>query len=245
MQREYVPSIYPYPFINMSTLDTFIKKLKYMNERHNIAARKQLAMSHSGERQCAKPLTPAQKKEICDFWESISGTKKQYFDFFWYEVYNGICDEPEKLKYYIPNDFYYCYVDYYFSNDHFGRKFDDKTLYELYYPEIKHPETIIRKSGVDMLDSHYQIIDMDTAIRLCHDAGTVIYKPAQTEGGGKGIRFWSIGDDEGQLKSLLASKCFVIQKLIRQHEVLNKIHDKSVNTIRAIQQGILPLKEEG
>ena len=82
----------------MSTLDTFIKKLKYMNELHSIAARKKLAMSHSGERQCAKPLTSAQKKEICEFWERVSGKKKQYFDFFWYEVYNGVCTDSSKLK---------------------------------------------------------------------------------------------------------------------------------------------------
>ena len=123
----------------MSAGKKIIQLLKGINERRNLAARKQLAVSHQGERQCAKPLTSEQKKEIGEFWESVSGTKKRYFDFFWYEVYNGVCQDPSQLKYYIPNDFYYCYVDYFFANDHFCRKFDDKTLYELYFPEKNKP----------------------------------------------------------------------------------------------------------
>ena len=203
-----------------------------MNELHSIAARKKLAMSHSGERQCAKPLTSAQKKEICEFWERVSGKKKQYFDFFWYEVYNGVCTDSSKLKYYIPNDFYYCYVDYFFANDHYGRKFDDKTLYQLYFPEIKHPETIVRKSGEDVLDSHYQIISTERAMQLCRDAGTIIYKDALISSGGKSIRFWTVGDNEQILRTMLSSGNYVIQKLIRQHPVLSHIHAASVNTLR-------------
>ena len=180
----------------MSVVEDFIKKLKNLNERRNLAARKKLAVSHLVERHCVKPLTAEQKKDICDFWERVSGTKKKYFDFLWYEVYNGVCQDPAKLKYYIPNDFYYCYVDYFFANDHYGRRFDDKTLYQLYFPEIKHPETIVRKSGEDMLDSQYQIISIDKAMQLCHEAGTVIYKSAREASGGKSIRFWSVGDDE-------------------------------------------------
>jgi hypothetical protein len=218
----------------MSVVEDFIKKLKNLNERRNLAARKKLAVSHLVERHCVKPLTAEQKKDICDFWERISGTKKKYFDFLWYEVYNGVCQDPAKLKYYIPNDFYYCYVDYFFANDHYGRRFDDKTLYQLYFPEIKHPETIVRKSGEDMLDSQYQIISIDKAMQLCHEAGTVIYKNAREASGGKSIRFWSVGDDELFLRSMLSSGNYVIQKLIRQHQMLNYIHAASVNTIRLL-----------
>ena len=218
----------------MSAGKKIIQLLKGINERRNLAARKQLAVSHQGERQCAKPLTSEQKKEIGEFWESVSGTKKRYFDFFWYEVYNGVCQDPSQLKYYIPNDFYYCYVDYFFANDHFCRKFDDKTLYELYFPEVRHPETIIRRSGDDLLDRHFQIIDTPTAIRICHEAGSLIYKPSIIEGGGKSIQFWSAGDEESQLRTMLSSKHFVIQKLIRQHEILNRIHASSVNTVRVL-----------
>ena len=218
----------------MSTTENIIRYFKTINARRSIEARRKLAMSHQGERHCIKPLTQEQKKEIDDFWFKVSGTRKKYFDYSWYEIYNGVCTEPEKLKFYIPNDFYYCYIDYFFADDHYGRKFDDKTLYELYFPEVRHPETLVRKSGGNLLNNRYQIIDVDEAVRLCREAGTVIYKEALISTGGKSIRFWSVDDDEQKLRNLLATKNFVIQKLIHQHEVLSKIHPSSVNTIRVL-----------
>ena len=218
----------------MSAKSKIVKFVRDFNERVNVKARRKQAFTRRDDRICGKKLTPEQKEEIKEFWEKISGTKKQYFDFFWYEIYNGVCNDSSKLKYYIPNDFYYCYVDYYFANDHFCRKFDDKTLYELYFPEVKHPETLVKRSGECLLDSNYHIIDMESAIKLCHKAGSIIYKPAVIESGGKNIKFWSVGEDEQILYSLLRSNHFVIQKLLHQHEVLNNIHSSSINTVRVL-----------
>lgn len=211
-----------------------INYINYNRAKLNLHYRKKLAKSHLRERQCFKPLDASQKKDILDFWEKVSGSKKIHFDFKWYEVYNGVCEDPSKLKYYIPNDFYYCYIDHFFADEHYCRKFDDKTLYELYFPEVRHPETIVRRSGDCLLDSHYQIINIEKAINLCHDAGSIIFKPAVIENGGKKIKFWSLGEDEQVLRSLLQSKDFVIQKILRQHEVLNNIHAQSINTIRIL-----------
>ena len=218
----------------MSAKDKIIKLISGINVRMNLRARRKLFNSRRDDRICGKKLTSEQKKEIKEYWANISGTKKQYFDFFWYEVYNGVCEDSSQLKYYIPNDFYYCYVDYFFANDHFCRKFDDKTLYELYFPEIKHPETIVRRSGECLLDSHYQIINTEKAIRLCREAGSVIFKPAVVECGGKNIKFWSVGEDEKILLSFFKTRHFVIQKLLRQHEALNQIHSDSINTLRLL-----------
>lgn len=218
----------------MSVKDKIIRYVRTYNDRMNVKTRRKQSFIRRDDRICGKKLTEDQKEEIKAFWEKISGTKKQYFDYFWYEIYNGVCEDSSKLKYYIPNDFYYCYVDYFFANDHYCRKFDDKTLYELYFPDVKHPETIVRCSGECLLDSHYQIISMESAIRICHEAGNIIYKPSVIESGGKNIKFWSTGDDEQLLQTMLKSKHFVIQKLLHQHETLNRIHASSINTIRVL-----------
>lgn len=218
----------------MSTKDKIVRYVRNFNERMNVKARRKQAFTRRDDRICGKELTSEQKEEIKEFWEKISGTKKQYFDYFWYEIYNGVCEDKSKLKYYIPNDFYYCYVDYYFANDHFCRKFDDKTLYELYFPEVKQPVTLVRCSGDCLLDSNYHIIDMKKAIHLCHEAGSIIYKPSVIESGGKNIKFWSESDDEQQLLSMLKTRHFVIQKILHQHEVLNSIHSSSINTVRVL-----------
>ena len=218
----------------MSKKDKIVRFMTGLDDRMNLRARRKLCNSRRDDRICGKELTHDQIVEIKEYWKELSGTRKQYFDFFWYKIYNGVCEDSRKLKYYIPNDFYYCYVDYYFANDHYCRKFDDKTLYELYFPEVRHPETIVRRSGKCLLDSHFQIINTEKAVRLCHDAGNIIFKPAVEISGGKNIRFWSVGDDEKALLSMFDSNHFVIQKLLRQHDALNGIHASSINTLRIL-----------
>ena len=63
----------------------------------------------------------------------------------------------------------------------------------------------------------------------------LVCKPALETGSGRGIRFWEPKRDEREIYDFLLDKTqkdFVVQKVIRQHKELNKIHDSSVNTIR-------------
>ena len=64
--------------------------------------------------------------------------------------------------------------------------------------------------------------------------GNVIIKPALENGGGKGIIFWDKSQDIREIQELVTNTDydFVIQGLIKQHEDLNRIHKKSINSIR-------------
>ena len=182
-----------------------------------------------------KALTASQEKEIRDFWYQVSGTHKLYFNIKFYEMFNDFGEDPSLLKYYIPNDFYYPYVDLFFADEHYARVFDDKTLYELYFPDVKHPETLVRRSGHCILDKHYDIISEEKAVQLCHDAGKVIFKPSIIDSGGNGIVFWSEADGEDRLRKMISSKHhYVIQRIVEQHESLRRVHSSSVNTVRVL-----------
>ncbi len=208
--------------------------LKYIRTKNLMVERRKHALPILTGYKSLKPLTSQQKKEIKDYWHDISGSDKLWFDMRYYEMFNDLCDDPSQLKYYIPDDFYYCYIDLFLADDHYGRKFDDKTLYELYFPEVKHPMTIVRRSGECLLGHDYQIIDIEQAVKLCHEAGSIIFKPSLVECGGKSIRFWEVKDGDDRLRQSLNNRHYVIQTLIKQHEQLAKIHQDSVNTIRVL-----------
>ena len=182
-----------------------------------------------------KPLTDKQEHDIEVLWTAVSGTKKRFFCHDWYEIYNITEPNPDRVKYYIPNDFYYGYVDGFFSNSRLCKVLDNKEYYELLFPEVTHPKTLIRRSGSILTDGHYQMIDTGKAIDLCKAAGEVIVKPSMESWGGVNIKFWHVSQGEQVLREILNSMSYyVVQGILGQHSSLNAIHSQSINTIRVL-----------
>lgn len=180
-----------------------------------------------------KSLTKDQKEEIGCFWSQYIRLNEDAWK--WFEVYNSVKPENAKIKYYIPDNIYYMYIDMYFSNQRECMIFDNKNMYDLYFPGIKMPETIIRKIGGTLLNRNYSIITFREAIELCMKNENIIIKTAKDSDGGHGITFWREIDGELKLASLIENNCdFVIQKIVSQHREISKIHDKSINTIRVM-----------
>lgn len=178
------------------------------------------------------PLSLQQKKEISSFWNSFS--KKEYFDINWFEVFNAVSHEENLLQFYLPHDFFYCYVDTLFSNTQRASVFDDKNMYDIYFHDVKMPPTICRKMGGVYLDNNYNIISIDEVITKCIDNGKLIIKETINSCGGYGISFWdSEKSTVNDLKSVIMNKDnYIVQEIIKQHEEIAKLHKYSVNTIR-------------
>lgn len=187
---------------------------------------------------CAKPISESQKKEIMDFWEPflVGKVAKKSFDIRWFDIYNRTNVFGNTLKYYIPDSFYYCVVDTFFSDRQAASVFDDKNMYDLYFRDVKQPSTICRKNGDVYLDSQYNIITEEKALSLCAESGNVILKPSVHACGGKGIEKWSPAKDNiNDLKSKLCNRRnVVVQEFIKQHKVLADFNDSSVNTLRLV-----------
>jgi len=177
------------------------------------------------------PITVAQKSEIISFW-------KEYYDIenelHWFDFYNTFCENKQELKYYIPDSIYYAEIDSFFTNPDRADQLDDKNLYDLIFFDIKMPATIVRKTNGVLLDNKYHIITENQAIELCKAHNSVISKKAIYSEGGKGIRFFDFqSSTDNDLKEWLAANDeLIIQEVIQQHQSLNRIHDKSINTIR-------------
>lgn len=181
-----------------------------------------------------RPVDRFLKREIENFWRSYLGTKIHLIDFRWFDVFNSIEDDKDLVKYYMPFDFYYTFIDEYFTNPQHSAPCDDKNLYDLYFPEAKMPKTLFRKVDQLFLNDKYEIISDDEVVRICKTRKEVIIKKTRFSQGGGGVSFVKTDVSEKDLLKSLVSihNQYICQDIIKQHPEINKLNDTSLNTIR-------------
>lgn len=202
--------------IEVGIINFLVKKLYYYRLRYKYTLK-------------TDSITPEFKKQVKQYWYQY--TKK--FKWHWHRYYssrNGIYDVR-----YIPDDLYYTVIDQHFNNRKFGWGVNDKNYYQIWFPEVKQPETVVRRINGIFYDESYRIISLNKAIDLCLNNKSLVIKPSVDTGGGKGIIFWERTDGVRELEMYLTSReNIIVQQKIIQHPDLHKIHPDSVNTIRTI-----------
>lgn len=173
-------------------------------------------------------------KEIKDFWRSFLGKNIHLIDFRWFDVFNSIEDDKDLVKYYMPFDFYYTFIDEYYSNPQHSAPCDDKNFYDLYFPEMKKPTTLFRKVGQFFLNDKYEPVSNEEVVRICKTRKEVIIKKTRFSQGGEGVSFIKTDISDLELLNSLVSiqEQYICQDIIKQHPEINKLNDTSLNTIR-------------
>lgn len=174
-----------------------------------------------------KKISPEQKREVKAFWEKYKKVSTVWARY--YSVQNGVFDPR-----YIPNTLYYTKIDQHFNNRKLGWGFNDKNYYSKIFSGIKQPEVLARVINGVLLDSEYRLIDDNKALELVLSEQEVICKPSQETGSGRGISFWKTDIDKDKITAFINEKKgdYIIQKVIKQHPELDKVHKGSVNTVR-------------
>ena len=159
--------------------------------------------------------------------------KKYHIDTRWFEMYHSIWPDAN-VSDFVPDSFYYAYLDKLLNNYNKASIFDDKNYYDLYFPDVLMPETICRKAQGHYLNSKYEIISKDQAVDLCCSYKKVVLKPSINTCGGKGILIWDADKDSmADLMSYLdVNSDIIAQSLLTQHADLAKLHPSSINSIR-------------
>lgn len=185
-----------------------------------------------------KPIDNKQKDTILNYWRPFLKNKKikKAFDIRWFDVYNRTNKFEYKLEKYIPDGVYYAIVDSFFSKEMESYVMDDKNLYNLYFPDVKQPKTILHKIDGTFLDTEYNIISKEEVINRCIQNGNIIIKPSVATVQGKGIGIWKKNNNSiDELNTLLeSSNNLIIQELIVQHKFLSDFCDSCVNTMRLV-----------
>jgi hypothetical protein len=175
-------------------------------------------------------ITPEYKKETQDYW----GKYNIRVNTDWHKFYSsrtGIYDVR-----FIPEDLHIAKIDKFYSNKSLSKGVDDKNYYDIWFPNIKRPETVVRKINGLYYDGNFKYLDKDEVVPLCQKYKRLIIKPAIGSGGGKGIEFWNSNQASSELERILFEgiDSLNVQDIMDQHEELKKIHSSSINTIRTI-----------
>lgn len=176
------------------------------------------------------PIPADYKKAVKEFWKKYTYVSPKWA--WYYASRNGILDPR-----YIPNTLIYTKIDQHFNNRKIGYGFNDKNYYSLIFPEIKQPEVLARNIGGVFVDANYNLIDIQSILSLISTQTEVICKPSLESGSGRSIQFWNTATDKREIQAFLNNKeerDYIIQKLIEQHDELNKVHAGSVNSLRIV-----------
>jgi len=174
-------------------------------------------------------LTKEETAELEKIWKGYLNKDRLK----WFELYKTLWPGRE-LKYFVPDDFYYMYVDEYFTKKRGCGQIDDKNLYNMLFHDVPQPRTIARQIDGVLLSPDYQIITQQQFIDLCRNEGRVILKKSVESAGGKGVLFYDIEKDSDKKLSDMCEnqRNFIAQEVMVQHSELARLHPESINTVR-------------
>lgn len=169
---------------------------------------------------------------ILPYWEKYGYKPAKY----WYQIF---CDADQKVDpRYIPDDLYYGEMIPYFSNSQFRRFGEDKCYHDIWFPDIKRPETICKNIASVYYNSTMQPITFDEAVSLALDFNDeCLIKPSIDSGEGRLIKFFSSDsiskvEIEKSFRDMGAN--FIMQATVKQHLDIARLNPSSLNTIRVV-----------
>ena len=174
----------------------------------------------------------AYEEVIIPYWKKYGYKPAKY----WYQIF---CDREQEIDpRYIPDDLYYGDMIPYFSNSQFRRFGEDKCYHDIWFADIKRPQTICKNIAGVFYDAEMNLITVKQAVDLCLDyKEEFLIKPSIDSGEGRLIEFFAPDkvtekDIEKAFKDMEAN--FIMQASVKQHSVLSRLNPSSLNTIRVV-----------
>ncbi len=170
-----------------------------------------------------KKLTAAQKAEIDDIYKKY-GYKYTYDTHILTYSVTGEFDARI-----IPEDMFRASLEHRLNSVEHKFVMSDKNYFEMYMPEIKFPDVIVRNVDGVFYDKDRNIIDKEEADNLISEHEKVVVKPSVENGSGRGVEL--VATKEKKVTESF-KKNYVVQKLIEQHPALAEFNGSSVNVVR-------------
>ncbi len=129
----------------------------------------------------------------------------------------------------IPEDMYRSSLEFKLNSIESKFVMSDKNYFELYMPEVKFPDVLVRNIEGVFYDKDRNIITEDEAEKIVSEYEKVVVKPSVENGSGRGVQLVSVKDKK---VTETFKKNYVVQKLIVQHPALSAFNKSSVNVVR-------------
>ena len=140
---------------------------------------------------------------------------------------------------YMPEDFYFCYIDPFYNDWREGGHADNKCFYNRMYTGVKQPDSLaFRIKGLWYTEGYTPITREALDVLLAKEPEIVVKKAMGSEGG-RGV-FFIPGDQLSSVEGKIRDD-ILIQRPVRQHPGIAAINDSSVNTVRILSM----LRPEG
>ncbi len=207
---------------DMGRLGIIADKIEYkINDIRN----KRLYKYEQKLKKCSlKAMPKAQFKEIKKFWKQYDKHFKGYEHVQYYKMLGSV------NKLFLPDSFFYCYIDYFYNNWNRLKSLDNKCLYDLYFPNVKQPETIAKKiNGYWYIDK--KIVGFQLVEKELESYSEFVVKIACESAGGNGVKFYR-KVDSSFMEFEKNHKDLIIQKTFTQSPILARLNESSINTIR-------------
>lgn len=210
---------------------------KYINSNKEIFCGDQYFLEH------VAPLDfqyKIHKKELSPYFESKGFKVSMMYDDF-YSRFSGIHSDK-----YIPMDLYYFYILPALNRYDFKNAYTDKNIFKLLFHDINQPETIAKNMNGIYYISDSIIVSEEEFFQF---TGSIkeecIIKPTVCTCNGIGVAKLITDnkiEQEQQIRSYKNN--FIIQKKVKQHSVMNKLNESSLNTLRVFTYRTLDGKIE-
>lgn len=170
------------------------------------------------------------KRKVLPYWRQFNAPRPKKF---WYKTY-GPADEPADPRY-IPYNVWTRRILPHFNTLLFAQALQDKCLHNLLVPDLKRPDTVVKRIAGVFYDDGLALLTREQAVARCQSAGRILIKPSVCSGGGANIRFYdggklSAGDVEDIFRQYGPN--FIIQEKLIQHEAVAALNPHSLNTLR-------------
>lgn len=183
-------------------------------------------------------LTSNEKNQIKEFYSKFGWDIKNDWHTLYFSV-NGFFSEK-----YIPESLFYQAIEPTLNDFSKLGVYGDKNFYQKLYPKKYQPRTLFRSINDQLLADNYTKISHQLLSSFLKErAGKYVLKPSRNSYGGRNVFLVYIQDsrvikDGKQLSFEELSKTFngnyIVQEYINQHEDVNSLNPRSVNTVRVI-----------
>ncbi len=217
----------------MSLYDSFenlaLKSVNYLKTKRRA---RHWTRKISGRLAKERTLTHTQKNDIKEYYKDYAKVNMIFHEFYTQKT-------GKFHKNYMVDDIYYCMVDPYFNNWETAKHLDNKCFYDKWYFNGENiPKTLAKcANGMWMLpqDGEFCFVSKEQAYSYISQQDCCVKKAAMSVGG-KGIYKITKGtpvDEVAKRLDLLGSE-IIVQEIVKQSDVMNKLNPHSVNTVRVL-----------
>lgn len=171
------------------------------------------------------------KDKVLPFWSKYGIKPKKM----WYRLFADKYGNVDPR--YIPDDIWFSDIIPKFCKIEFLQAYEDKCMYHVHFPNLKKPETVIKRVNGIFYDENLNLLSKELVLKLCMKENNLIFKPSIGSGKGKKIQVYRKNEItyENILQTINSlGDNFIVQKIVKQHEVLEQLHKDSLNTIRVL-----------